>query len=134
MGALGLTSQGLTPLPEVENGQPWRAHWVGLETWAPAAGLAHARRGQPEGYVPILLAAAGLSEGNEGAGKPPSPGTCRDSCQLGAVCVGARLLVPALLAQGIAGPAQRTVVGALGLTLSSPTFNKQHSVWDPAGL
>lgn len=87
MGALGLISQEVTPLPEVEKGQPWRAQWVGLETWAPAAGLAHARRGQPEGYVPILLAAAGLSEGNEGAGKPPSPGTCRDSCQLGAVCV-----------------------------------------------
>lgn len=75
----------------------------------------------------------GYQRGMRGLGNPHLLGRAGTHASLG-LCVCARLLVPALLAQGIAGPAQRTVVGALGLTLNSPAFNKQHSVWDPAGL
>lgn len=62
-----------------------------------------------------------------GLGNPHLLGRAGTHASLG-LCVCARLLVPALLAQGIAGPAQRTVVGALGLTLNSPALNKLSTV------
>ena len=102
----------------------------GAGTGALAAGLARALHGQPEGDVPGSLEAAGLSEGSEGAGTARLLGRAGTHATRGCACVRACMCPPRAAQLGPGGG----VVGALDSPLASLAFNKQCSVWDPAGL
>lgn len=75
--------------------------------------------------MPVLLEAAGLSQGNEGAGIPRFLGRAGTHATWG---VRERLHVLAVLAQGMADPAPAGAGGVLGLTLNSPVFNQLSTV------
>lgn len=74
MGPLGLTSLGVTHFPEVEQPEPRRGSRsrAQLEIRALAAGLAHARSGQPEGTCLSCWKLPGYQRGVNGLGHPVS--------------------------------------------------------------